>query len=123
VTNPSSASVFRCLRAVFGVVFASSATVSAVTCVYVWAITARTRSDGVVSAFHSASTASLIEQYQSQIRGDQSEGCRSTYYNLAPVLIANTGPFRTYGRNGQSPHPVHGATTSHDNPGRMTKTY
>jgi hypothetical protein len=59
----------------------------------------------------------VIEQYKSQVRGDQSGSRRSKYYDLDPVPIANTGPFRTYGRNGQGPHPVHGATTSNDNPG------
>jgi len=59
----------------------------------------------------------VIELYKSQVRSDQSEGRRSKYYDLDPVPIANTGPFRTYGKNGQGPHPVHWATTSHDNPG------
>ncbi|MBX0325685.1 hypothetical protein EGH21_21955 [Halomicroarcula sp. F13] len=59
----------------------------------------------------------VIERYTSQIRGGQSSSSRSKYYDLDPVPIANTGPFRKYGKNGQGPHPVHGATTSHDNPG------
>jgi len=61
--------------------------------------------------------AAVIERYQSQIRGNQSGGSQSKYYDLDPVQIANTGPFRAYGRNGQGPHPVHGATTSYHNSG------
>jgi hypothetical protein len=41
---------------------------------------------------------------------------RSKYYDLGLVPIANTESFQTYGRNSQDPHPVHGATTSNDNP-------
>lgn len=59
----------------------------------------------------------VIERYQSQILDSQSGSTRSKYYDLDPVPVVNTGPFRKYGRNGQGPHPVHGATTSHDNPG------
>jgi len=59
----------------------------------------------------------VVERYKSQVRGDQSVDSRSKYHDLDPVPLANTGPFRSYGRNGQGPHPVHGATTSHDNPG------
>lgn len=59
----------------------------------------------------------VIEQYKAEIRNNQSEGTRSKYYDLDPVPIANTGPFRRYGKNGQGPHPVHGATSQHPNPG------
>ena len=41
--------------------------------------------------------------------------------DLGLVPIANTKLFQTYGRNAQDPHPVHGATTSNDNPGSDDK--
>jgi hypothetical protein len=42
----------------------------------------------------------VIERHKAGIRDSLSGGNRLKYYDLDPVPIANTGPFRAYGRNG-----------------------
>jgi len=55
----------------------------------------------------------VYEEHADENHGGSS-GSKSAYYGLNAEVIADTGPFARYGRNGRGPHPEHGGTSTQD---------